>query len=584
MPASSKSSLSRRRFLSTTTKSAVAVVAYTTFKTKAGNVFAATIEPQANGGANGALQPAFTRLDEYIARHMAETGAPGMTLALANRDGALRISTYGFADTKKAARVTPDTMFQIGSVSKSFVGLTILQQREEGKLDLNKPIVEYLPWLKISSQFEPITTHHLLSHSSGLPAAPLLLDALLAELWTTYAPNNRFLYSNTGYNILGFIIEAVDKRSFGDTLTTRLLKPMGMDASSAVITNETRRRMAVGYGPLHTDRPFPLKGPLGETAWIEMDMAAGSIASTPGDMAKYIRTLLNRGALPKGRILSDESFGLFIKPAIKSPFRGEEASYGYGLWVSDMDGHTRLRHTGGMVAFSSSIDVDLTAGVGAFASVNANLRGYRPVAVTRYAIDLLNAALAKKPLPDAPASPPSPAEIRNAADYAGTYTSLDGAKLEVAAEGSKLLLLHRGERIQLERSGGDIFLVKHPEFEMFQLGFVRENQKVTEAFHGANWYMGAGYTGPKTFTTPKDWEGYVGHYASDSPWYGDVRIVLRKGQLYQNGLQRLNPRPGGKFGFGDPESPDHMSFDSIINGRAMRLNFSGIVFRRTFTP
>ena len=583
MPASPNTSLSRRWFLSATTKSAVAVVAFTTFKTKAGEVFAATIETQANGGANG-LQPAFTRLDEYIARHMADTGAPGMTLALANRDGALRISAYGFADTKSGARVTPDTMFEIGSISKSFVGLTLLQQREEGKLDLNKPIVEYLPWLKISSQFEPITTHHLLSHTSGLPGAPLLLDAMLAELWTTYAPNNRFLYSNTGYNILGFIIEAVEKRSFADTLTTRLLKPMGMDASSAVITNETRRRMAVGYGPLNSDRPFPQKGPLGELPWLEMDMAAGSIASTPGDMAKYIRMLLNRGALPKGRILSDDSFSLFIKPAIKSPFRGEDASYGYGLWVSDMAGHTRLRHTGGMVAFSSSIDVDLTAGVGAFASVNANLRGYRPVAVTRYAIDLLNASLAGKPLPDAPASPPSPTEIKNAADYAGTYTSVDGAKLELAADGSKLLLIHRGERIPLERSGGDIFLVKHPDFELFQLGFVRENQKVTEAFHGANWYMGASYSGPKTFTTPKDWEGYVGHYTNDSPWYGDVRIVLRKGQLYQNGLQRLNPKSGGKFGFNDPELPDYVAFESIINGRAMRLNFSGIVFRRTFTP
>lgn len=584
MPASSNTNLSRRGFLSTTTKTAVAAVAWTTFKTKAGHVFAASIELQANGGTDAALRTAFTKLDEYIARHMADTGAPGMTLALANRDGALRISTYGFADIKRGARVTPDTMFQIGSISKSFVALTLLQQREEGKLDLNKPIVEYLPWLKISSQFEPITTHHLLSHTSGLPGAPLLLDALLAELWTTYAPNSRFLYSNTGYNILGFIIEAVEKRPFAETLATRLLKPMGMDASSAVITNETRRRMAVGYSPLNSDRPFPQKGQLGEAAWIEMDMAAGSIAATPADMAKYIRMLLNRGVLPKGRIVSDESFSLFIKPAIKSPFRGEDASYGYGLWVSDMDGHTRLRHTGGMVAFSSSLDVDLTAGVGAFASVNANLRGYRPVAVTRYAIDLLNASLASRALPDAPASPPSATEVKNATDYAGTYTSLDGAKLELAAEGSKLLLIHRGERIALERSGGDIFLVKHPDFELFQLGFVRENQKVTEAYHGANWYAGGNYTGPKTFSTPKEWEGYVGHYTNDSPWYGDVRIVLRKGQLYQNGMQRLTPRAGGKFGFGDPESPDNMSFDTIINGRAMRLNFSGIVFRRTFTP
>src|SRR6188474_2365151 len=182
MSNSSKSNLSRRRFLSTTAKTAVATIAYTTLKTKGGDVFATTIETQGNGGA-AKFQPAFSKLDDYIARHMAELGAPGMTLALANRDGAMRISTYGFADTKANARVTPDTLYQIGSISKSFVALTLLQQHQDGKLDLHKPIVEYLPWLKISSQFAPITTHHLLNHTSGLPAAPLLLDALLAELW-----------------------------------------------------------------------------------------------------------------------------------------------------------------------------------------------------------------------------------------------------------------------------------------------------------------------------------------------------------------------------------------------------------------
>ncbi len=584
MTNSSKSSLSRRSFLSTTAKTAVATIAYTTLKTKGGDVFATTIETQGNGSA-AKFQPAFSKLDDYIARHMAELGAPGMTLAIANRDGALRISTYGLADTKANARVTPDTLFQIGSISKSFVGLTLLQQHQDGKLDLHKPIVEYLPWLKISSQFAPITTHHLLNHTSGLPGAPLLLDALLAELWTTYAPGNRFLYSNTGYNILGFIIEAVEKRPFADTVSTRLLKPLGMSASYPVITNETRRKSAIGYTPLNTDRPFSLKGTMAESPWFEMDMAAGSIASTPGDMAKYIRMLLNRGALPKGRILSEENFSLFIKPAVKSPFRGEDASYGYGLWNSDIAGHTRLRHTGGMVAFSSSLDVDLTAGVGAFASVNASLRGYRPVAVTRYVVDLLNASLDGKPLPDAPASPPSPTEMSNAADYAGTYTSVDGIKLELVAEGTKLFLVHRGERILLERGGGESFIVKHPEFEIFQLGFVRDNQKgITEAYHGSNWYMGAKYDGPKSFNAPKEWEGYVGHYSNDSPWYGDIRVVLRKGQLYLNGSQRMTPRPDGRFGSSDPEQPDRMGFETIIDGRAMRLNYSGIIFRRIFTP
>ena len=581
-----KNHLSRRRFLSTTSKSAVAAITVASLTSYVREIIATSIEtPQTNGGANGDLKPVFKKLDEYIARHMVEVGAPGMTLALANREGPLRISTYGFADTKTNTRVTPDTLFQIGSISKSFVGLTLLQQREEGKLDLNKPIVELLPWLKINSKFDSITTHHLLSHTSGLPGAPLLLDALLAELWTTYAPGNRFLYSNTGYNILGFIVEAVEKRPFADTLRDRLLKRLGMDASFPMITNDLRSRTAVGYGPVASDRPYAQRGPLAESSWIEMDMAAGSVISTPGDMAKYIRMLLNRGALPQGRLISEETFNLFVKPQVKSPFRGEDASYGYGLWTSEMNGHTRLRHTGGMVAFSSSIDVDLTAGVGGFASVNASLRGgYRPVAVTRYAVDLLNAALAGKPLPDAPVPPPDASEIKNASDYAGTYSSSEGEKLILAAEGSGLFLVHGSQRIPLERSGGDLFLIKHPDFALFPLGFTRENQKVTEAYHGAKWYMGESYTGPKTFSYAKEWDGYVGHYANDSPWYGDIRIVLRKGQLYQGGVQRLVARPDGKFHFGDPELPDYMTFDSIINGRAMRLNFSEIVFRRTFTP
>ena len=561
-------SLSRRQFVLSTAMVSVA----------------AFINPRNLLGQSAAVQPLFARLDEFIARHMRETGAPGMTLALANRDGLIRASTYGFADTKAKARVVPETMFEIGSVSKSFVGLALLQLRDEGKLDLNKPVVEYLPWLKINSKFEAITTHHLLSHTAGLPAAPLLLDALLHELPVAYAPGKRFLYCNTGYNILGFLIEALDKRPFAEAMRARLLAPLGMTASAPIISNGIRAQMAIGYEPLNEGRPFPNNGPLAEAQWIEVDVAAGSIASTPADMAKYIRMLVNRGALPKGRLLSEDAFASFIKPAIDSPFRGEPASYGYGLWVSNIEAHTRLRHTGGMVAFSSSLDVDLTDGVGAFASVNANLRGYRPVAVTKYAIDLFNASLANKPLPEAPPPAPPPDEVNNAAEYAGVYTSPDGKKLEFTAEGNKLVLTYSGRKIVLERMAGDRFIVKHPGFDLYVLGFVRENRLVTQVFHGPDWYMGERYTGPRTFEARKDWEGFVGHYYNDSPWYGDTRIVLRKGQLYVDGLQPLIPRADGKFGLGEPEGADWMSFESIVNGRAMVLNYSGIPFRRMFTP
>ncbi|HXQ71718.1 MAG TPA: serine hydrolase domain-containing protein [Pyrinomonadaceae bacterium] len=561
-------SLSRRQFVLSTAMVSVA----------------AFINPRNLLAQSAAVQPLFARLDQFIARHMRETGAPGMTLALANRDGLIRASTYGFADTKAKARVVPETMFEIGSVSKSFVGLALLQLRDEGKLDLNKPVVEYLPWLKINSKFEAITTNHLLSHSAGLPAAPLLLDALLHELPAAYAPGKRFLYCNTGYNILGFLIEALDKRPFAAAMRARMLTPLGMTASAPVISNGIRAQMAVGYEPLNEGKPFPNGGPLAEAQWLEVDVAAGSIASTPADMAKYMRMLLNRGALPKGRLLSEDAFASFIKPAIDSPYRGEPASYGYGVWVSDIEAHTRLRHTGGMVAFSSSLDVDLTDGVGAFASVNANLRGYRPVAVTKYAIELFNASLANKPLPEAPAAAPPPEAVKNAAEYVGVYTSPDGKKLEFSAEGEKLVLMYNGRKIALERMGGDRFIVKHPAFDLYVLGFVRENRVVTQVFHGPDWYMGARYTGPRTFEARKDWEGLEGHYYNDSPWYGDMRVILRRGQLFIDGVQPLVPRGDGKFGLGDLDAPDWISFDSIIDGRAMVLSYSGIPFRRMFTP
>lgn len=563
--------ISRRSFLASTAKTAVAV----TLLRSVPGAFAQA----------AAVQPLFAKLDEFIVRHMRETGAPGLTLALANRNGLIRVSTYGYADTKAGLKVVPETMFEIGSISKSFVGLLLLQLRDEGKLDLNKPIAEYLPWIKINSKFQAITTHHILSHTGGLPGAPLLLDALLGELWTAYEPGKRFLYSNTGYNILGFLIEAIDKRPFAESMRTRMLIPLGMTASSPIITNDLRKLMAIGYEPLNEGKPFPLNGPLAEAQWLEVDIAAGSIASTPADMAKYVRMLLNRGALPKGRLLSEESFALFTKSAINSPYRGEPASYGYGIWVSDIEGHTRLRHTGGMVAFSSSIDVDLTGNIGAFASVNANLRGYRPVAVTKYAIELFNASAAGKPLPEPPAPPPASDEVKNAIDYAGTFTSLDGKKLELAAEGNKLILVHSNRRIVLERVGsGDRFLVKHPDFDTYLLGFVRDNQQVTQAVYGPDWYLSEKYTGSKTFEVKKEWDAFVGHYNNDSAWYGDTRVVMRKGQLFIDGVQPLVPRGDGKFGIGDPEAPDWVSFESVVDGRAMRLNYSGIIFRRVFTP
>ncbi len=576
--------ISRRKMLGGAVKTSVGLIVLKDLAFTPQSVIAFSRAAQATPNR---FQAAYQRLDEYIARHMSEVGAPGMTLALASSNGLLRSSQYGFADVKAGVRVSPQTLFEIGSISKSFVAMAALQLAQEGKLDLHKPVTNYLPWLKIESKYAPFTTHHLLSHTSGLSGVPLLMRVVGTTLRAGFEPGSRWVYSNIGYVLLGFLIEAIDKKPFAAAMRQRVFHPLGMNSSAPVIANEIRERVAVGYGPLQPDRPFPVKGKLGEAPWIEVPEAAGSIAATASDMGNYLQMLLNHGVGAKGRVLSEKFFELFTKPVIKSPFRGEDASYAYGLWVSDTNGHTLLRHTGGMVAFSSAMYADVTEGLAAFASVNAARLpgGYRPIAVIRYALALLSAASRGQELPAPPPPPPLPSVIKNAADYAGTFTSPDGGKVVLVSKGDQLILQHAGARIVLEQAGGDSFLVKHADFALFTLNFGREKDVVVEAFHGASWWTNERYSGPKTFEYPKEWEAYTGHFHSDSPWYGSTRIVIRKGVLLVGGDQPLALVAPGVFRpADDPSDADRVTFDTLANGKAMRMNYSGIEFFRTFTP
>src|SRR5918912_1759704 len=265
--------ISRRRLLGCGAKGALGLLF--AGRVRVGGETVVAVGAQAHRAA-GRFGQAFARLDQFVARHMTEVGAPGLTLALADREGPLRVATYGLADTKSGARVRPETMFEIGSISKSFVAVALLQLRDEGKLDLHRPVTEYLPWLNVGFTRGTVTTHHLLSHTSGLPGVPLLPESIANGLEVGLAPGARFIYSNIGYFILGLLLEELDRRALAESLRARVLAPLGMRASAPVITNDIRTLMAVGYAPLYEDRPFPTRGPLAEAPWIEVDTAAGS--------------------------------------------------------------------------------------------------------------------------------------------------------------------------------------------------------------------------------------------------------------------------------------------------------------------
>ena len=516
--------------------------------------------------------PDTTVLDAFIARYMKAMNAPGMTLALARREQPDHIATFGFSDRELQQAVTPDHLFQVGSITKSFVALTCLQLHDEGKLDLERPVLEYLPWLPIVAKQGTITPHHLLTHTSGLPnALGLLMSDPGARYVQGYRPGSHFHYCNLGYCILGHLIASIDRRPWSESVRRRIFEPIGMKASSAVIGGETQLRMARSYLPKFDDRLNPRMGEIAPTGYLVFDNAAGSVTSTPGDMALYMQMLMKGGA----GIVSKESFAKFTKPYIDAAELGPTTKYGYGIGVDILDGHTILRHTGGMASFMSSLTVDLDGGVAAFASINAML-GYRPVPVTQFAVQLMNAEKQSKPTPAAPELS-DPREVKNASDFAGVYETASGRKLQAVASGSGLSISVGDKRIPLERLGEDSFLADEYSWLRFPLVFGRNNEKqVVELAHGPDWYVNERYTGPKAFPAPPQYEAFVGHYRSDSPWLRSTRIVVRKGKLWADGTSSLEPLGQSLFRVGsDFFSPDVAEFLQIANGKALLLKING---------
>ncbi len=543
--------------------------------------------PAGTQAADDRLAGAWVAIDRFVERSMKEERTPGLALAVTSREGLLRAKDYGWADLKTRAPVRPDTLFEIGSTSKSFTAIVLLQLAEEGRIDLRKPVSTFLPWFKVRYRFGPISVHDLLTHRSGLPRdrddipSSLFQAAALAEREAGSPPGKAFTYSNVGYQVLGYLAEAVGKEPYPQALRRRILEPLAMSSSVPCFTHETRPRLAVGYTTHYDDRPAHVSHPLVEATWLEYGAGDGSIAATATDLAAYLRMLLNRGAGPEGRILSKESFDLFLS----RPVPGEEEEYyAYGMSVGRKEGRTLISHGGGMVGYSCGFTGDLEAGVGAVALVNGP---GEPGAVAKFAREAAIAALGGKELPSIP-DPTPPTRVEKASEYGGRFLTPEGRTLALEGKGEELLLHVGAERIALEPRGKDAFLANHPDFALFLLRFLREGEKVVRAVHGPETFDREGAEPPPFPAAPEAWRAYEGHYRSYSPWMSNFRVILRRGRLFlvhPHGPERLLVEAApGLFRAVEEDSAEEVRFDSIVEGRALRAAVSGAVFYRTFTP
>lgn len=322
-------------------------------------------------------------VDGYLAEYVRVHRAPGVALVTLT-DGDVRVRVHGV--TGDGDPVGEDTPMRIGSMSKAFTALAVLQQADAGKLDLGDPVAEVLPELRMADdRYRQITVEDLLNHRSGLAvtaleyssdpaAAPTTTVARLADEVLAAEPGTTTMYSNAGYTVLARLVEHTSGVSFGEYLEQRVFAPLGMDASTATeLCDAPSPGLARGFsglGPFLVAVPELPQGCAGN----------GGIVSTARDMASWLRFQVGDGTSPSGeRLLDADTFRAFHDvPA-------DAAEYGYGWHRTTTQDETGplIGHGGTLATFASGVELSPVTGTGAVVLSNA---AGEPMALTHNAI------------------------------------------------------------------------------------------------------------------------------------------------------------------------------------------------------
>lgn len=272
--------------------------------------------------------PSFISKADDLLKHHEFQGA----VLIAKKGKILLSKGYGFANEEHQITNTPDTVFRIGSITKQFTAIALLQLQEEEKLNVGDPISKYLPDYPNGDQ---ITLHHLLSHTSGIPSItdfpnlqdiqrhPTTINQLLDYFKNcplNFKPGTNCDYSDSGYILLGAIIEAISRKSYEDQIQTKILDPLHMHSTYYDHHHAIIPRRAHGYTK-------DSDGKLLHSPYIDMSFphAAGGLATTVSDLYKLDR------ALKENNLLSKENTDLLF--TIHETNQEHSITYGYGFFI-----------------------------------------------------------------------------------------------------------------------------------------------------------------------------------------------------------------------------------------------------------
>jgi CubicO group peptidase (beta-lactamase class C family)/D-alanyl-D-alanine dipeptidase len=518
-------------------------------------------------------------LRPFIQQQMADKELPALSIAIIDDQQTVWAEGFGMADPKSKTPATADTVYRIGSVSKLFTDIAIMQLVERGELNLDVPITDYLPDFHPKNPFgTPITLRQLMSHRSGLLREPPVgnyfetsqpsLAATVRSLNDTelvFPPNTHTKYSNAAIAAVGYLLEARSHEPFAKYLKSAVLDRMGLLNSSfepdpRIIKNLAKAEMWT-YDGLKFEAPT-----------FQLGMApAGSMYSTVNELGRFASVLLAQGKTHNGTLLKPSTLEEMWSPQFLDP---SARVFGLGFLVRSLDGHRLLGHGGAIYGFATTLDILPEDKVGAVVLATKDAVNAVTEHIGEETLRLILAHRSSKPLTLPPATGAVSPELGR--KLTGRYETGDDALDLIYLDGHLSMLKSAGgEQLELRTLGDDLIAD----------GTTGYGLKVTPVAGGirigtTTWQK---VSAAMPADVPAKWRGLIGEYG----WDHDILYVFEKDNrmnvliewtefdpLTQVSDDVFSLPPRGLY------DGEKVLFTRDVSGNATQARVGGVVFKR----
>lgn len=502
------------------------------------------------------------QIKQTLPAAMALKDITGASIAIVDGGHIVWSEGFGYTNRSNKVKVSGDTIFLVGSISKSFTALGVLAAADKGLLALDDPVKKHLSWFSVNSRFgaaesEKITIRHLLSHHSGLgtwsplgnPSDPQYHTRTFGEVvkstrdsWLKFPPGERFEYSNQGINLAGYALEAASEKSFEDFIREEILAPLGMTVSTFNQREATNREAcAVGY---LGKRAVPVVNGI-----VHPLIAGGGLFASANDLAQFVRFHLQDGA-PRGRqIISQKLLQEMYEPQFTA--KNRLSGYGLGIYKAIQNDTVRLSHGGLGYGISAHYRFLPEHKIGVVLLTNQDAAHNAPELASRV-IELMLAAKLGALSKNKPVSPAEKAGVSlnetALRRFEGTYLLYEGVLFRFKYEKGNLFHLVGDEKLKLEARSIDEFASGSRRYK-FTLG---ENGRpkgvqISDDFYDPQTAENSVVYLPVN-NTPADargakkteWSHLVGKYTGTfigAP--NEVKVSVENGYLYLNDELKL---------------------------------------------